>query len=163
MATYDYVDSTDNQYYGGSATIGLPVQYGDKDFVVQRVVNIATAATALKSGTAFVAEDVLELIHIPADTLIKCVRMEITTASTDSGSPHIDIGDGDDLDGWIAAKTAAATAGTNVIDKTYTDFASVEQKSDNYYTTTDTIDMILGNAAMSDGVYSLWVYMVDMS
>ncbi len=28
MATYDYVDSTDNQFFGGSATAGLPAVCG---------------------------------------------------------------------------------------------------------------------------------------
>lgn len=116
-----------------------------------------TTARAAAGLTALAATDVLEVVKIPANTLVLSVALNVTTA--EGGTLTIDVGDGSDPDGYldgVNANTAAAYT-TNAAAGTPTGYAGGK-----YYTAEDTIDVTTVNAADA-AVMSLTVVMVDCS
>jgi len=116
-----------------------------------------TTARAAAGLTALTANDVLEVIKIPADTLVTSVALNVTTA--EGGTLTIDVGDGADPDGYfdgVNANTAAAYS-LDAAAGTPTGYAGGK-----YYTAADTIDVTTVNAADA-AVMTLTVVMVDCS
>lgn len=151
MATYN--DGKGYDFGTGAAHVAAGI---NKVSAVTVELNFATitAERAAAGLTALGATDVLEVIRIPANTLVTNVALEVTTA--EGGTLTIDVGDGDDPDGFldgVNANTAAAyipVAGT----------AAYEQGK--YYTAADTIDVTTVNAADA-AVMKLTAIMVDCS
>jgi hypothetical protein len=116
-----------------------------------------TTARAAAGLTALAATDVLEVVKIPANTLVLGVALNVTTA--EGGTLTIDVGDGDDPDGYLDGVNANTTAAyiTTPSAGTPTGLASGK-----YYTAEDTIDVTTVNAA-DTAVMSLTVVMVDCS
>ena len=151
MATYN--DGKGYNFGTGAAHVAAGI---NKVSAVTVELNFATitAERAAAGLTALGATDVLEVIRVPANTLVTNVALEVTTA--EGGTLTIDVGDGDDPDGFldgVNANTAAAyipVAGT----------AAYEQGK--YYTAADTIDVTTVNAADA-AVMKLTAIMVDCS
>lgn len=113
-----------------------------------------TTARAAAGLTALAATDVLEVIKVPAQTLVTNVVLEVTTA--EGGTLTIDVGDGDDPDGYLDGVNGNATAAYIPVAGT----AAFEQGK--YYTAADTIDVTTVNAADA-AVMKLTAIMVDCS
>jgi hypothetical protein len=113
-----------------------------------------TTARAAAGLTALAATDVLEVIKVPAKTLVTNVVLEVTTA--EGGTLTIDVGDGDDPDGYLDGVNGNATAAYIPVAGT----AAFEQGK--YYTAADTIDVTTVNAADA-AVMKLTAIMVDCS
>jgi hypothetical protein len=151
MATYN--DGKGYNFGTGAAHVAAGI---NKVSAITVELNFATitAERAAAGLTALGATDVLEVIRVPANTLVTNVALEVTTA--EGGTLTIDVGDGDDPDGFldgVNANTAAAylpVAGT----------AAYEQGK--YYTAADTIDVTTVNAADA-AVMKLTAIMVDCS
>ena len=119
-------------------------------------LNFATITTdrAAAGLTALGAADVLEVIRIPAQTLVTNVALEVTTA--EGGTLTIDVGDGDNPDGYLDGVNGNATAA-------YLTVAGTDAfEAGKYYTAADTIDIVLNNAADA-AVMKLTAVMVDCS
>ena len=120
-------------------------------------LNFATITTerAAAGLTALAATDVLEVIRVPANTLVTHVALNVTTA--EGGTLTIDVGDGTDPDGYldgVNANTAAAYI---------TDGGSAAALGHGkFYTAADTIDVTTVNAA-DTAVMTLTAVMVDCS
>ena len=113
-----------------------------------------TTARAAAGLTALAATDVLEVIRVPANTLVTNVALNVTTA--EGGTLTVDVGDGDDPDGYIDGVNANATAAYITVAGT----AAYEQGK--YYTAADTIDVVTVNAA-DTAVMTLTAVMIDCS
>ena len=113
-----------------------------------------TTARAAAGLTALAATDVLEVIRVPANTLVTNVALNVTTA--EGGTLTVDVGDGDDPDGYIDGVNANATAAYIPVAGT----AAYEQGK--YYTAADTIDVVTVNAA-DTAVMMLTAVMIDCS
>lgn len=113
-----------------------------------------TTARAAAGLTALGAADILEVIKVPAQTLVTNVVLEVTTA--EGGTLTIDVGDGDDPDGYLDGVNGNATAAYIPVAGT----AAFEQGK--YYTAADTIDVTTVNAADA-AVMKLTAIMVDCS
>ena len=96
----------------------------------------------------------MEVIKVPANTLVTNVALNVTTA--EGGTLTIDVGDGDDPDGFLDGVNANATAAYLPVAGT----AAYEQGK--YYTAADTIDVTTVNAADA-AVMTLTAIMVDCS
>lgn len=120
-------------------------------------LNFATITTerAAAGLTALTAGDVLEVIRVPANTLVTHVALNVTTA--EGGTLTIDVGDGSDPDGYIDGVDANATAA--YINDAGGAAALAHGK---FYTAADTIDVTTVNAADA-AVMTLTVMMVDCS
>lgn len=113
-----------------------------------------TTARAAAGLTALAATDTLEVIKVPANTLVTNVVLNVTTA--EGGTLTIDVGDGADPDGFIDGVNANTTAAYIPVAGT----AAYEQGK--YYTAADTIDVTTVNAADA-AVMTLTAVMVDCS
>ena len=119
-------------------------------------LNFATITTerAAAGLTALTSADILEVIKVPANTLVTNVALNVTTA--EGGTLTIDVGDGDNPDGYLDGVNANATAA-------YLTVAGTDAfEAGKYYTAADTIDIVLNNAADA-AVMTLTAVMVDCS
>tara|TARA_R100000231_G_scaffold47840_2_gene40966 strand:- start:10696 stop:11151 length:456 start_codon:yes stop_codon:yes gene_type:complete len=119
-------------------------------------LNFATITTerAAAGLTALTSADILEVIKVPAQTLVTHVALEVTTA--EGGTLTVDVGDGDNTDGYLDGVNANATAA-------YLTVAGTDAyEAGKYYTAADTIDIVLNNAADA-AVMKLTAVMVDCS
>tara|TARA_B100001939_G_C16895897_1_gene597573 strand:- start:888 stop:1346 length:459 start_codon:yes stop_codon:yes gene_type:complete len=113
-----------------------------------------TTARAAAGLTALAATDVLEVIRVPANTYVTNVALNVTTA--EGGTLTVDVGDGDNPDGYLDGVNANATAA-------YLTVAGTDAyESGKFYTAADTIDVTTVNAA-DTAVMTLTAVMVDCS
>ena len=113
-----------------------------------------TTARAPAGLTALAATDILEVIKVPAKTLVTHVALEVTTA--EGGTLTLDVGDGDNPDGYLDGVNGNATAA-------YISVAGTDAfEQGKYYTAADTIDVVTVNAADA-AVMKLTAVMVDCS
>ncbi len=128
------------------------------------VISNTVDMTDVIAGTSVTgaAGDIVECLSIPADTWVQAVIVETTTA-TGVSSSTIDVGDGDDADGWLDGVDSNATAVYN--SKTLTlGEATPNTMSPAFgvpgkvYTATDTIDVLIKvSSAVSDDLeFKIW-------
>ncbi len=128
------------------------------------VTNSSTAFPALGAGKCFVIEkefdcsetnlvagDTYQAIHLPANTLVTAVVVEVTTA--EGGTGTVDIGDGADPDGWCD--------GTNVNSAT-TSLGAGDLKAGKVYPSADTLDVLVNNA-LDTAVFTVRAICFDVS
>tara|TARA_R100000995_G_C3482846_1_gene125143 strand:- start:1279 stop:1737 length:459 start_codon:yes stop_codon:yes gene_type:complete len=151
MATYN-----DGKGYK-LGTAGAHVAKGiNKVSTISVDLNFATITTerAAASLTALTSSDILEVIRVPANTLVTNVALNVTTA--EGGTLTIDVGDGDNPDGYIDGVNGNATAA-------YLTVAGTDAfEAGKFYTAADTIDVKINNAADA-AVMTLTAVMVDCS
>ena len=153
MATYN--DGKGYNLGTGTAHVAAGI---NKVSTVTVDLNFATITTerAAAGLTALAAGDVLEVIKVPANTLVTHVALNVTTA--EGGTLTVDVGDGPDFDGYLDGVNANATAA-------YLTVAGTDAfEAGKFYTaaTIDTIDIVTVNAA-DTGVMTLTAVMVDCS
>jgi hypothetical protein len=101
------------------------------------------------------------VIDVPAKTLIppKGVVCVVTTLCA-GGTPLLDVGDGDNTDGWIDQTDITATStGTYSGDETST---AAYIDNGRYYSSADTIDVVV-SASMTAGEAYVFAYLIDVS
>ena len=151
MATYN--DGKGYNLGTGAAHVAAGI---NKVSSVTVELNFATITTerAAAGLTALTSADILEVIQVPAQTLVTHVALEVTTA--EGGTLTVDVGDGDNPDGYIDGVNANAAAA-------YITVAGTDAyEQGRFYTAADTIDIVLNNAADA-AVMKLTAVMVDCS
>jgi len=151
MATYN--DGKGYKLGTGAAHVAKGI---NKVSTISVDLNFATITTerAAAGLTALAAGDVLEVIRVPANTLVTNVALNVTTA--EGGTLTIDVGDGDNPDGYLDGVNANATAA-------YLTVAGTDAfEAGKFYTAADTIDVVTVNAA-DTAVMTLTAVMVDCS
>lgn len=121
----------------------------------------AIAAARLAAGaTALTTADVLEVMPIPAKTMVLKVGLDVTTAA--GAALTVDVGDGTDPDGFLDGVDANAVASyvnalalTEGVPNTVTGYSNGK-----YYSAADTIDVVFNNAP-GNAVMRLWALVVD--
>lgn len=116
--------ATVNGTKGGTA--GLPAYASNKVVVVENSYDFAT-----NNATA---ADVIQLINVPANTLVLSVLSECVTA--EGGVMTYQVGDGTDPNGWDDAVNGNSAAGVIVGDGAYVAAAG------KIYTAADTLDIV---------------------
>lgn len=106
--------------------------------VITAKVDIQAAANALNSGTAFSAADVLKVLNIPANTFVLEAGLICTVA--EDTTMTLDLGDGDDDNGYIDAYDAEST-GSSIT--TVALGYGVDNVHGVFYDTADTIDLTI--------------------
>ena len=126
------------------------------DFAAIAAARLAAGATALGAG------DVLEVLRIPAKTQVLAVGLDVTTV--EGGTLTIDVGDGDDPDGYLDGVNANTTAGYSSSQVTISEGApntlSPALPWGKYYASADTIDVKTVNTA-DTAVMTVWALVVD--
>lgn len=114
---------------------------------------ISDAITEADTGTT------KAVLNVPAGTLVTKVGIVVTEAFA-GGSPLIDIGDGDNPDGWIdQGDITATTIGSYMGDETTT---AAYSDTGRYYVTADTIDAVV-SASLTNGTAYVWAEYLDLT
>jgi hypothetical protein len=125
------------------------------DFAAIAAARSAAGAAALASG------DVLEVIPVPAKSLVMRVGYDVTTA--EGATATFDLGDGSDADGFLndvdlnaVGSGVMALALTEGTPNTITGYSNGK-----YYSAADTIDVTLNNNAINVAVVRVWALVAD--
>jgi hypothetical protein len=108
------------------------------------------------------AADVLQLIDVPANTNVLAVGYVVETA--EGGTLTFDLGDGDDVDGYVDGADGNAAGGgvsslalTEGAPNTITGYSNGK-----YYSAADTIDMVVNNDADAAKI-TVVAFLMDLS
>jgi hypothetical protein len=127
------------------------------DFAKIAAARSAAGAAALASG------DVLEVIPVPAKTLVMRVGYDVTTA--EGATATFDLGDGSDADGYLN-DVDLNSVGSGVMSLALTEGTPntiAGYSNGKYYSAADTIDMTLNNNAINVAVVRVWALVADAS
>jgi len=98
------------------------------------------------------ANDVVQALNVPAETLVINAGLEVLTAL--SGSVTLDLGDGDDVDRYVDGDTNAVGHAATV---------AHASNSGNVYAAADTIDVTVLGATAAVGKVRVYAVMCDVS
>jgi hypothetical protein len=127
------------------------------DFAKIAAARTAAGATALASG------DVLEVIPVPAKSLVMRVGYDVTTA--EGATATFDLGDASDTDGYLNDADLNAV-GSGVMALTLasgTPNTVAGYSNGKYYSAADTIDVLLNNSSIDTAVVRIWALVADCS
>ena len=127
------------------------------DFAKIAAARSAAGAAALASG------DVLEVIPVPAKTLVMRVGYDVTIA--EGATATFDLGDGSDADGYLN-DVDLNSVGSGVMSLALTEGTPntiAGYSNGKYYSAADTIDMTLNNNAINVAVVRVWALVADAS
>ena len=123
---------------------------------------IAAARTAA-GASALVATDVLQVLYLPAKTLVLSVGADCTTA--EGATLTIGVGDGTSTSGYLTAfslnsvtSIASALALTEAAPNTVTGLTGGK-----YYSAASTIDVLINTSGADVAVVTIWAVCVDCS
>lgn len=133
--------ATTHDVTGDSTT--FPWVGGQKCFVIEKEFDC--------SDTALVSGDTYKALHIPANTLVLHVAVEVTTA--EGGVGTVDIGDDSTTNGWCA--------GIDVNSAT-TSLGAGAYAGGKVYAVADTLD-VLANNALDAAVFTVLAVCFDVS
>jgi len=123
----------------------------DLDFAAITTARSAAGATAFSTG------DSLEVINLPAKTLILAAGIDVTTA--DGTASTVDLGyTGGDVDAWIDGADANAVGSELGIGT-----LSVTRAAGCYNASADTLDLLMLTAPQDASVMRVWAVLVDCS
>ena len=128
------------------------------DFAKIAAARTAAAAAALASG------DVLEIIPLPAKSLVLRVGYDVTTA--EGASATFDLGDGSDTDGYlndISLNSVASGISTVSLAEGTPNTFPLPYAVGKYYSAADTIDMLINSNSVDAAVVRIWALVVDCS
>lgn len=142
-------------YTGTNALTKLSVEL---DFAAIAAARLAAGATALGAG------DGVQALRIPAKTQVLCVGLDVTKA--EGATLTIDVGDGDNADGYLDGVNANTTTGYSSSQVTIAEGApntlSPALPWGKYYASADTIDVITVDAA-DTAVMTVWALLANVS
>ena len=123
----------------GVGTSGHPSSYPTVK-VISQVVDF--------SSTTNVANDVFQVLSLPANTLVLYAGLDILTADSAGNSGTLSLGDGADVDCFVAASTA--TAGIEITRARAGDSSKgTTSIGYRYYAAADTIDLVNATGAIN--------------
>jgi hypothetical protein len=157
MATY-----TDSLGFNkGSAA--LPSNALDKVHLVEMTLDFPKiiAARSAAGATALAASDVLEVIPVPAGTLVSNVGMSVTTAAGVTST--IAIGDGSAAAGYLAATSANATGISGGAPVLSSGAFAPTLSGGKVYSAADTIDITIGTAVPAAAVVRVFALLTDLN
>jgi hypothetical protein len=120
------------------------------------------AARAAAGATALAAADVLEVLPIPAKSLVMHVGVDVLTAGT--AGLTLDVGDGTDADGYLDGVSGAAVGSFGSVATVAGDpGALVGLSAGKYYSAADTVDLVLVGQAPGALRCRVWAVVADAS
>ena len=131
-------------------------------YEVQAKVDFST----INSGYGTVQNDIIQLIQVPANTLVLGLSFAVTTVS--SNMADFDLGDGDVTDGYVDGASMATVNDGCSWQTTFNEATPNTTKEGmslgKFYTTADTIDLKQNtNATVVTGVLKVKALLIDMN
>ena len=130
---------------GAGGTTGHPSN-GRTPYLVENTIDLAQ----LRAGTGPDNGDVLQVMDIPAETLIMEAGIEVITALSSSATMDLGI-TGGDVDIYVDGDTNATGYGT------------LTATARHIAASADTLDILIGGADSSAGKIRVWAVMCDVS
>ena len=157
MATY-----TDSLGFN-KGTAAYPANDLNKSVRVEMVLDFPKiiAARTAAGATALAASDVMEIIPIPAGTIVSNVGMVVTTAAGVTST--ISIGDGGAAAGYLAATSANATGTSGGVPVLSSGAFAPTLSGGKVYAAADTIDITLGTAVPAAAVVRVFAMFTDIN
>jgi hypothetical protein len=125
-------------------------------YVIEATLNFATATTT--KGSALAATDVIEVLDIPAESVILSAGYEVTAAIT--GDVTLDVGvTGIDADNFIDGATLAAATAVGTYAQQAAAFQPIILQS------ADTLDVLIATSttAISAGSIRVWAVVCSVA
>jgi hypothetical protein len=125
-------------------------------YVIEATLNFATATTT--KGSALAATDVIEVLDIPAESVVLSAGYEVTAAIT--GDVTLDVGvTGIDADNFIDGATLAAATAVGTYAQQAAAFQPIILQS------ADTIDVLIATSttAISAGSIRVWAVVCSVA
>ena len=119
------------------------------------------AARLAAGATALAAADVLEVIPVPAGTLVSNVGMSVITAAGVTST--IAIGDGTAATGYLAATSANATGISGGVPVLSAGAFAPTLSGGKVYSAADTIDITIGTAVPAAAVVRVFALLTDIN
>ncbi len=156
MATY-----TDSLGFDkGSAAV--PAKGTNRSSVVSVVLDFPKiiAARAAAGAPALAANDVLEVLPVPAGTVVRNVGLQVHKTAT---SGTISIGDGSAPAGYLAAQAVSSTGVFGGVPVLNAGAFAPPLSGGKLYSNVDTIDITIGTAVPSTAVVRVFAELVDVT
>ena len=157
MATY----TTAIGFNAGSAA--LPADSLNKVHRVEILLDFPKiiAARAAAGLTALAASDVLEILPVPAGSIVSNVGMVVTTAAGLTST--LSIGDGSAAAGYLAATSVNATGTSGGVPVLASGAFAPTLSGGKAYAAADTIDVTLGTAVPAAAVVRVFATLTDLN
>ena len=157
MATY-----TDSLGFN-KGTAAYPANDLNKSVRVEMVLDFPKiiAARTAAGATALAVSDVMEIIPIPAGTIVSNVGMVVTTAAGVTST--ISIGDGGAAAGYLAATSVNATGTSGGVPVLSSGAFAPTLSGGKLYSAADTIDITLGTAVPAAAVVRVFALLTDIN
>jgi hypothetical protein len=158
-------------FTGGSATQSGCTAPADQEFSIgtgssyEGTSKISVKRRRLdtaKTGGTNTSTDVYRMITVPAGSWCLGAWIETVKAETSAATATIALGDGDSTAGYLTAVIPSTTVG-GIKGSLHNGAEAFAVKSGRMYLTEDTIDVLVGTAAFTDGVYDVCALIVDMN
>jgi hypothetical protein len=143
-------------FYKGSAANGA---HADKRLGEARVkLDFAkiVAARSAASATALAAADTLQVIQVPAGSLMIAGGLNIVSAETTNTTATFDLG-------CTGGTPIAANAFANDVASNATSVNSVGLAAPVLFSSADTVDLLLNTAAPTDAVVEVWALFYNVN
>lgn len=131
----------------------------------QGIPNIYLAKNRLdtsKTGGTNTSTDVYRMIYVPAGCVVRRAWVVTISAESTNTTATIALGDGDSTAGFMTA-TVPSTTVNAVTAEVYTGTAAYSIIDGKYYASADTIDVLVGTAAFTDGIYDIYAEIMDLN
>ena len=157
MATY----TTAVGFNAGSAA--YPADSLNKSHRVEILLDFPkiSAARAAAGLTALAASDVLEILPIPAGSIVSNVGMVVTTAAGVTST--LSIGDGGAAAGYLAATSVNATGTSGGVPVLASGAFAPTLSGGKVYAAADTIDVTIGTAVPAAAVVRVFAILTDLN
>ena len=140
-------------------TAALPVNSGlHRISLVQVELDFAdiVAARAAANATALVATDTLQIIPLPAKSIVLSAGVEVVSVESTNTTATFDFG-------FTGGTPAAANVYANDLASNAVSFTAAALANPTVVGAADTIDLLLNTAAPTDAVLRCWAVVVDCS
>lgn len=118
------------------------------------------AARAAAGATALAASDVLEVLPVPAGTVVRNVGLVVDTVAA---SGTIAIGDGSAAAGYLAAQAVSSTGTFGGVPVLSSGAFAPTLSGGKVYAAADTLDITIGTAVPATAVVRVFAELVDLS
>ena len=135
-------------------TAAFPDGSGISKFSVELDFAAIVAARSAAGATAFTAGDTLQVISLPAGSIVLSAGINITTAETTNTTATFDLG-------YTGGSPAAANAYGNDLASNSTGLKAADLANPTVVASADTIDLLMNTAIPTDCVMKVFAIVAD--
>jgi hypothetical protein len=135
-------------------TAAYPDGTGISKYSVELDFAKIVAARSAAGATALAATDTLQIISLPAGTVVLSAGLNITTAETTNTTATFDLG-------YTGGSPAAANAYGNDLASNSTGLKAADLANPTVVASADTIDLLLNTAVPTDCVVKVFAVVID--